>query len=147
MTLPPRVVLASDHAGFSLKESIKEYLISEGVDIVDAKPKLEEGDDYPAIVRQGCGSVLEYNCPGIVFGGSGNGEAIAANKVRGIRAALVYSKETAELARKHNDANVMSLGGRMTSEEDAKEFVQTFLTTDFEGERHLRRIADLESEL
>jgi ribose 5-phosphate isomerase B len=101
--------------------------------------------DYPAVIRKGCAVVLEQKCPGIIFGGSGNGEAMAANKVRGIRAAVVYSDETAKLARMHNDANVMSLGGRLTKPEDAKRFVDIFLTTDFEGGRHVARLHDLES--
>ena len=144
MTAPDRVVLASDHAGFTLKEAIKAYLIGKGIDVVDIQPELSEGDDYPPIIRKGCASVLEYDCPGIVFGGSGNGEAMAANKVEGIRCALVYSSETARLARAHNNATVMSLGGRLTSEEEAKDYVDIFLTTDFEGGRHERRVADME---
>ena len=144
MTAPERVVLASDHAGFTLKEEIKSYLIEKGIDIIDVQPELVEDDDYPEIMRKGAGAVLEYDCPGIFFGGSGNGEAIAANKVAGVRCALVYSVETAQLARAHNDANVMSLGGRMTDPDLAKDCVDVFLTTDFEGGRHQRRIDDLE---
>lgn len=144
MTLPSRVVLASDHAGFSLKEHVKTYLNAKGIDTVDTGTFSEESVDYPAIMRKGCAAVIEQSCPGIIFGGSGNGEAIAANKVRGIRCALVYSEETARLARAHNDANVMSLGGRLTKPADAEKFVDLFLTTDFEGGRHERRIKDLE---
>ncbi|MDP6561928.1 MAG: RpiB/LacA/LacB family sugar-phosphate isomerase [Candidatus Peribacteraceae bacterium] len=140
------IVLAADHAGFDLKEAIKAYLTEKGIDIVDIQPDLIDGDDYPEIIRKGCAAVLEYNCAGIVFGGSGNGEVMAANKVSGIRCALCYSKETAKLAREHNNANVMSLGGRMLDEELAKDLVDIFLTTDFEGgSRHERRVNDLES--
>lgn len=142
--LPPRVVLAADHAGFPLKEVIKKHLTGKGIDVIDEGTFSEESVDYPAIMRRGCAVALEQRCPGIIFGGSGNGEAMAANKVRGIRAAVVYSDDTARLARQHNDANVMSLGGRLTTSEDAKRFTDIFLTTDFEGGRHVRRIEDLE---
>jgi ribose 5-phosphate isomerase B len=145
MQLPKRVVLASDHAGFTLKEEIKKHLIGKGIDVIDEGTFSEESVDYPAVIRKGCAVVLDQKCPGIIFGGSGNGEAMAANKVRGIRAAVVYSDETAKLARMHNDANVMSLGGRLTKPEDAKRFADIFLTTDFEGGRHVARINDLES--
>lgn len=145
MDLPERVALATDHAGFTLKERIKAYLTKKGIDTVDVGTFSEESVDYPAIIRKGCAVVLEQDCPGIVFGGSGNGEAMAANKVPGIRCALVYSKETAELARSHNNANVMSMGGRLTDPELAKECVDIFLTTDFEGGRHQRRIDNLEN--
>ena len=145
MDLPSRVVLASDHPGFPLKEAVKAHLTGQGIDVIDVGTFSEESVDYPAIIRKGCAAVLEQQCPGIIFGGSGNGEAMAANKVRGIRAALVYSDETAKLARQHNDANVMSLGGRLTQPEDAKRFVDIFLSTDFEGGRHERRVKDLES--
>ena len=110
MDYPERVVLATDHGGYLLKEEIKKYLIEEkGVDIVDVGTFSEESVDYPEIIRKGCGAVLEYGCPGLIFGGSGNGEQMAANKVHGIRAALCYSEDTARLAREHNDANVMSM--------------------------------------
>ena len=145
MPLPTRVVLASDHAGFDLKESIKTHLSEQGIDTIDVGTFSDESVDYPAIIREGCAAVLEQECPGIIFGGSGNGEAMAANKVRGIRAAVCYSHETALLARQHNDANVMSLGGRLTKAELAKELVDIFLKTEFEGGRHERRIQDLEA--
>lgn len=140
-----RIVLASDHAGFPLKETLKTYLISKGYEVIDVGTHSEEPVDYPAIIRQGCEVVLKEGIPGIVLGGSGNGEAMAANKVKGIRAALCYSLETARLARAHNDANVMSLGGRLTDAELAKHLVDTFLSTSFEGGRHEKRIADLET--
>ncbi len=144
MEKPQRVVLATDHAGYDLKEAIKEYLTSQGIDVIDVGTFNDEAVDYPAIMREGCAVVLEQNIPGIIFGGSGIGEMIAANKVRGIRAALVYSEETAKLSRSHNNANVMSLGGRVTETEDAKKFVDLFLITDFDGGRHERRVNDLE---
>lgn len=139
-----RIVLAADHAGYELKEAVKAHLVAKGIDTVDVQPELIEGDDYPEIIRKGCAAVLEYGCFGIVFGGSGNGEAMAANKVEGIRCALVYSEETAQLARAHNNANMMSLGGRLTDEGTALQCVDVFLSTDFEGGRHERRVNDLE---
>lgn len=139
-----RVVLGSDHAGFALKEAIKAHLTEKGIDVIDEGTFSEEAIDYPAIIRKACAVVLNQHIPGIIFGGSGNGEAMAANKVPGIRAAVGYSKETALLARQHNDANVLSLGGRLTSPELAKELVDLFLSTEFEGGRHERRVKDLE---
>ncbi|MFA6039448.1 MAG: ribose 5-phosphate isomerase B [Candidatus Peribacteraceae bacterium] len=144
MPLPPRIVLASDHAGYSLKEEIKKHLLEKGIDVIDEGTFSEEPVDYPALMRRGCAVVLEQKVPGILLGGSGNGEAMAANKVRGIRAAVVYSDETARLARAHNDANVMALGGRLTKAADAKRFADIFLTTEFEGGRHTQRVQDLE---
>jgi ribose 5-phosphate isomerase B len=139
-----RVVLGSDHAGFALKEAVKRHLQQKGVDVIDEGTFSDESVDYPAIMRKACAVVLEQNIPGVIFGGSGNGEAMAANKVRGIRAALCYSEETARLARQHNDANVLSLGGRLTPPDLALRLVDIFLATEFEGGRHARRIADLE---
>ncbi len=139
-----RVAIAADHAGYPLKEILKEHLRLKGVDVIDVGTFSVEPVDYPAVIRKGCAVVLEQQCPGIVLGGSGNGEAIAANKVRGIRAALCYSEETARLARSHNDANVLSMGARLTTPEAAKAIVDTFLATAFEGGRHVARINDLD---
>ena len=144
MELPKRVALAADHAGYPLKEIIKEYLATKGIDVVDVGTFSDESVNYPSIMRDGCAVVLEQGCPGIIFGGSGNGEAMAANKVTGIRCALAYSEDTARLARQHNDANVMSLGARMIEPDDAKALVDIFLTTEFEGGRHQARIDDLD---
>jgi ribose 5-phosphate isomerase B len=138
------VVLASDHAGFPLKEAVKKHLISKGIDVIDEGTFSDEPVDYPAMMRKGCAVVLEQKIPGIIFGGSGNGEAMAANKVRGIRAAVCYSPETARLARAHNDANVMSLGARLIEIPLALELVDIFLSVDFEGGRHVARVADLD---
>ena len=140
----PRVVLGTDHAGYTLKEAIKKHLLAQGIDVIDEGTFSEEPVDYPAIIRKACAVVLGQNCPGIVFGGSGIGEAIAANKVRGIRAARCCSVEDATLSRQHNDANVISLGGRMLEEDLAKKMVDAFLSTEFEGGRHVARIKDLE---
>lgn len=143
-TLPPRIILGTDHAGFRLKEAIKEHLLGKGIDVVDTGTFSEEQVDYPPLIRQACAAALEQEAPGIIFGGSGIGEAIAANKVRGIRAARCCSVEDAKLSRAHNDANVLSLGGRMVDEQTAKEMVDAFLTTAFEGGRHAARVQDLE---
>jgi ribose 5-phosphate isomerase B len=140
-----RVALAADHAGFPLKESVRAHLQSQGIEPVDVGTYSTDPVDYPAVIRKGCQVVLDEKIPGIVFGGSGNGEAMAANKVRGIRAALCYSEETARLARQHNDANVMSLGGRLIEPELANRLVDIFLSTAFEGGRHIARINDLET--
>ena len=140
-----RVVLATDHAGFTLKEAVKKHLIAQGIDVIDEGTFSEDPVDYPAIIRKGCAVVLEQSIPGIVFGGSGIGESIAANKVHGIRAARCCSKEDAKLCRAHNDANVMSLGGRVLKEKEALAMVDVFLATELEGGRHLKRIQDLES--
>ena len=144
MKKPLRVTLGTDHAGYALKEIIKKHLTDQGIDVIDEGTFSEEPVDYPPIIRKACAVVLEQQCPGIVFGGSGIGEAIAANKVRGIRAARCCSLEDATLSRQHNDANVLSLGGRMLDPALAKQMVDAFLSTDFEGGRHLPRIKDLE---
>lgn len=139
------IALGSDHAGFPLKESVKKHLQENGFDVIDVGTFSEESVDYPAIIRKACAVVLEQDIPGIVFGGSGNGEAMAANKVRGIRAAVCYSEETARLARSHNNANVMSLGSRLTEPTLANRMVDIFLETAFEGGRHIARINDLDT--
>ena len=139
-----RVVLATDHAGYRLKEAVKKHLIGRKIDVIDEGTFSEEPVDYPAIIRKGCAVVLEQGIPGIVFGGSGIGEAIAANKVRGIRAARCCTLEDAKLSRQHNDANVLSLGGRTLDPDLALKMVDVFLATEFEGGRHVARIGDLE---
>lgn len=141
-----RVHLGSDHAGFELKSVLVEHLRSQGHDVVDhGALEYDSLDDYPPFcVAAAQGVVDDPGSLGIVIGGSGNGEQIAANKVRGVRAALAWSTETAELARLHNDANVVSIGARMHDVEVAKGLVDTFLSTAFSGdERHVRRIEQL----
>ena len=138
-----RVHLGTDHAGFELKNRIAEWLTDNGHEPVDHGAHTYDAvDDYPPFcVAAAQGAVDEEDALGIVIGGSGNGEQIAANKVRGARAALAWSVETARLAREHNDAQVVSIGGRMHTEEEALEIVEAFLTTPFSGEeRHQRRI-------
>jgi ribose 5-phosphate isomerase B len=141
-----RVHLGSDHAGFELKEHLVAELEAAGQEVIDHGPgKFDPEDDYPAYcLRTGLGVVGDPGSLGVVIGGSGNGEQIAANKVAGVRAALAWSEQTAELSRLHNDANVLAIGARMHSPDEATAFVKLFLSTPFSGEeRHARRIAQL----
>jgi ribose 5-phosphate isomerase B len=140
------IVLAADHAGFTLKEAIKVYLMGTGYTVLDVGTYSDEPVDYPAIMRKGALEVLEYKTMGIFIGGSGNGEAMAANKVHGIRAALVYNEDIARLARAHNNANVLCIGARFCELEDVKRWLDVFLHTPFDGGRHERRVEDIESE-
>jgi ribose 5-phosphate isomerase B len=140
------VYLGSDHAGYELKQHLVGWLTAQGHEALDCGPAEYDGeDDYPPYVMLAAArTVGDPGALGIVIGGSGNGEAIAANKVKGARAALAWSEETARLAREHNDANVVSLGARMHTAEEATRFVEVFLATPFSGvERHARRIAML----
>ncbi|MDX6244736.1 MAG: ribose 5-phosphate isomerase [Frankiales bacterium] len=141
-----RVFLASDHAGFELKQRLIDHLTGEGHEPIDCGPySYDAEDDYPPyVLAAAAATVAEEGSYGVVIGGSGNGEAIAANKVPGVRAALAWTQETARLGRLHNDANVISLGARMVGEDEAIGFVDTFLGTAFTGEeRHVRRITML----
>ena len=148
-----RVHIGTDHAGFDLKNYLVAALVADGHDVVDHGPQSYDAeDDYPVYcIPAAEGAVAEPGSLAIVVGGSGNGEQIAANKVIGTRAALAYDADTARLARQHNDANVISLGARMHTEEEALEMVRTFLATPFSGnDRHARRIrllAEYESRL
>lgn len=138
-----RVHIGSDHAGLEFKNRIVEHLKNKGHDVVDHGPhNFDPLDDYPVFCIPAAEAVAkEPGSFGVVLGGSGNGEQMVANKVLGVRAALVWSKEIAKLAREHNDANVISLGGRMHDEAFCLELVDTFLATPFSGdERHVRRI-------
>jgi ribose 5-phosphate isomerase B len=140
-----KISLGSDHAGFRYKEKIKALLISLGHEVKDFGTTSEEPVDYPKFIRPAAEAVANGECDrGIVLGGSGNGEAMAANKVRGIRCALCWNEETARLSRQHNDANVLSLGERMIPEDLALKIVRVWLTTDFDGGRHAARIAQFE---
>ncbi|MFE5144200.1 ribose-5-phosphate isomerase [Streptomyces fagopyri] len=138
-----RVYLGSDHAGFELKNHLVEWLKEAGHEPVDCGPLVYDAqDDYPPFcLRAAERTAADPGALGIVIGGSGNGEQIAANKVAGVRAVLAWSEETAALGREHNNANVVSVGARMHSEEEATKFVETFLGTPFSDEaRHARRI-------
>jgi ribose 5-phosphate isomerase B len=142
-----RVHIGGDHAAYDLKCTLVTFLQGKGHDVVDHGPEhFDAEDDYPVAVLRAAEAVAgDPGAFGIVLGGSGNGEQMAANKVRGIRAALTYNVETAELARTHNDAQVISIGARMNTPEEAKAMVETFLTTTFSGdERHARRLAMVE---
>ena len=141
-----RVYVGSDHAGFELKNYLVEHLAKAGHEVVDCGAEAyDPDDDYPPYcIRTGERVLADPGSLGVVIGGSGNGEQIAANKVRGVRAALVWSDETATLARQHNDANVISIGARNHPPEDAVRFVELFLATPFSKDpRHVRRIAML----
>ena len=141
-----QVYLGSDHAGFELKGHLIDWLTDNGHEPVDCGPGVyAEDDDYPVYVLRAATNVIAHpGSLGIVIGGSGNGEQIAANKVPGIRAALAWTIETAQLARLHNDANVLSLGARMHSTEEAVAFVREFVGTEFSGAaRHARRLAEV----
>ncbi|WP_119727630.1 ribose-5-phosphate isomerase [Thermomonospora amylolytica] len=141
-----RVFLGSDHAGFELKQHLIGWLSANGHEPVDCGPEVYDAvDDYPPFVlRAAERTAAEPGSFGIVLGGSGNGEAMAANKVKGIRAALVWSEDIARLAREHNDANVISIGARQHDLDTATRFVEVFLTTPYsDEERHTRRIGML----
>ena len=136
-----KISLGSDHAGFTLKERVKALLNELGHEVSDVGTTSEEPVDYPLFIRPAAELVARGKCDrGIVFGGSGNGEAMVANKVHGVRCALCWSLESARLSRQHNDANVLSLGERLVPHDLALEIVRIWLTTDFEGGRHIRRV-------
>jgi ribose 5-phosphate isomerase B len=141
-----RVHLGSDHAGLELKDHLVDWLREQGHEPVDHGPfQYDALDDYPVFCLRAAEAVVaDAGSLGVVIGGSGNGEQIAANKVRGVRAALAWNDETAALAREHNDANVISVGGRMHTVDEMSRFIGIFVSTDFTGEeRHSRRIAML----
>jgi ribose 5-phosphate isomerase B len=139
-----RVHLGSDHAGFELKAHLAERLTADGHDVVDHGPvEYDPVDDYPPyVMRAALAAVNDPGSLGVVIGGSGNGEQIAANKVTGVRAALAWNDDTASLGREHNDANVVAVGARMHSLDEATRLVLRFLETPFSGDpRHVRRMA------
>src|SRR5438132_5865984 len=135
-----KIAIGSDHAGFDYKENIKVLLNESGHEVRDFGTFSSEPVDYPAFIRPVAEAVARGEFDrGIVLGGSGNGEAMVANKVRGIRCALCWTLDTARLSREHNDANVLSLGQRMLPEDLALEIVRVWLTTEFSGGRHANR--------
>jgi ribose 5-phosphate isomerase B len=139
-----KISLGTDHAGFRYKEKVKELLNSLGHEVKDFGTFSEEPVDYPLFVVPAAEAVVRGECErGIVFGGSGNGEAMSANKVHGARCALCWNEETARLSRQHNDANVLSIGQRMIPEDLALKIVRAWLETPFEGGRHAKRVAQL----
>jgi ribose 5-phosphate isomerase B len=136
-----KIALGSDHAGFRYKERVKSLVQELGHEPKDFGTFSEEPVDYPTFIRPAAEAVARGECDrGIVFGGSGNGEAMAANKVRGVRCGLAWNEESARLSRQHNDANVLSMGERMISEELMVKIVRLWLDTPFEGGRHVKRI-------
>lgn len=139
-----KIALGTDHAGFALKEELKSFLLSEGHEVIDRGTNSEAPVDYPAFCAAAAREVTEGRAErGIVLGGSGQGEQIAANKVQGVRAALCHDLYTARLAREHNDANVLAMGGRIIAPAYAKEIVRLWLATPFEGGRHVQRIEQI----
>src|SRR5476651_2119947 len=139
-----KISLGSDHAGFLYKEKVKALLLSLGHEVKDCGTDSERPVGYPEFIRPAAQAVASGECErGIVFGGSGNGEAMVANKVRGVRCALCWNEETARLSRQHNDANVLSIGQRMIPEELALQIVRVWLETAFEGGRHQKRVEEL----
>jgi ribose 5-phosphate isomerase B len=136
-----KIAIGSDHAGFQYKEKIKQLLLSMGHDVHDFGTNSDAAVDYPLFIRPTAEAVANGECErGIVLGGSGNGEAIVANRVKGVRCALCWNLESARLGRQHNDANVISIGQRMVTLEMALEIVRVWLATPFEGGRHQKRI-------
>lgn len=136
-----KIAVASDHAGFRLKEELKVLLRELGHEVQDFGTGSEDPVDYPDLIVQAADAVARGECErGIVLGGSGNGEAMVANKVAGVRCALCHDVTTARLARAHNDSNVLSLGQRIVGGEVARDIVRTWLETGFEGGRHARRV-------
>jgi ribose 5-phosphate isomerase B len=141
-----RIVIASDHAGFRYKELIRETLARKGYDITDLGTTSTDPVDYPLFIRPAAEAVARGEFErGIILGGSGNGEAMVANRVPGVRAAVCWNVESARLGRAHNDANVISLGERMIPEADVMAIVETWLQTPFEGGRHVQRIEEIDN--
>lgn len=142
---PYTIAIGSDHAGFRYKGLIVEMLRAAGHQVEDMGTNSEEAVDYPLFIRPVAEAVARGDYErGIVLGGSGNGEAIVANRVRGVRCTLCWNVESAKLGRAHNNANVLSIGERMVSEAEMKDIVNTWLTTPFDGGRHQRRIDEID---
>ena len=136
-----KVCIASDHAGFKLKESIKDFLINRNISIIDIGPMNENSVDYPDYAKRLSNRVKSKKSDiGILVCGSGTGMAMSANKIKGIRAAVCYNLRSTRLSRQHNDANIISIGSRLTKKNTALKLVSIFLKTKFEGGRHLRRV-------
>ena len=136
-----RICISSDHAGFRLKESIKNFLISKNISIIDLGPTNENSVDYPDYAKKVSNRIKSKKSDvGILVCGSGTGMAISANKIKGIRAAVCYNSRSTRLSRQHNDANIIAIGSRLTKRNTALQLVSIFLGTKFEGGRHLRRV-------
>jgi ribose 5-phosphate isomerase B len=142
-----RIAVASDHAGFRYKSAVANHLRRLGHEVVDFGTDSEEAVDYPDFIRPAAVAVASGDCErGVIFGGSGNGEAMTAHRVRGVRCAVVWSEDSARLARAHNDANMISFGQRLLTLEQVLAFVDVWLATPFEGGRHQARIEKLDKE-
>lgn len=142
-----KIALGTDHAGYKLKELIKAHLIERGYQVVDFGTDSEVAVDYPDYCRPAAESVASGQCDlGLVFGGSGNGEAMVANKVSGIRCGVCWNVDSARLAKEHNNANMIAIGGRMVTAADGISIVDAWLTSKFAGGRHQRRVDKLEKE-
>tara|TARA_B100000579_G_C22769384_1_gene823188 strand:+ start:654 stop:1091 length:438 start_codon:yes stop_codon:yes gene_type:complete len=136
-----KICIASDHAGFKLKDQILDFLISKNISVIDLGPLDNNSVDYPDFAKKVSKRISSKKSDvGILICGSGTGMAISANKIKGIRAAVCYNLRSTRLSRAHNNANIISLGSRLTKKKDAFKFVSTFLETRFEGGRHLKRI-------
>lgn len=139
-----KIAIGSDHAGFQYKEKIKAHLIAQGYEVKDFGTNSRESTDYPLFIKPTAEAVAKGECQvGIVLGGSGNGEAIVANKIRGIRCALCWSEQTAQLCKQHNHANMISIGERTIPLELALKVVDTWLNETCEGGRHARRVQQI----
>ena len=137
----PKISIASDHAGYEMKKNIMKYLEKNGFSLIDRGPSNSESVDYPDFAKKVCKDLIDQNVDrGILVCGSGQGMAMVANKHKGIRAALCNSEEMTELARAHNDANIITLGARFIDEPLALSCVKKFISTPFEGDRHIQRI-------
>ena len=142
------IVLATDHAGFELKEHVKRFLSKKGYNIKDfGALKYDSLDDYPDFILPAAKYISEHKLIGIIFGGSGQGEAMAANRINGIRAAVFYNgpDEIVELSRLHNNANILSIGARFVNNQEVEKVIELWLSTDFEEGRHEKRINKLDS--
>ena len=142
------IVLATDHAGFELKEHVKRFLLKKGYDIKDFGALEYNGlDDYPDFILPAAKYISKHKLIGIIFGGSGQGEAMAANRINGIRAAVFYNgpDEIVELSRLHNNANILSIGARFVNNQEVEKVIELWLSTDFEEGRHEKRINKLDS--
>jgi len=136
-----KICISSDHAGFKLKESIKDFLINKNISIIDLGPMNENSVDYPDYAKKVSNRIKSKRSDiGILVCGSGTGMAISANKIKGIRAAVCYNSKSTRLSRQHNDANIIAIGSRLTKKNTALKLVSIFLETKFEGGRHLRRV-------
>lgn len=140
-----RIAVASDHAGFRYKEAVAAHLRALGHEVVDFGTDSEQSVDYPRFIRPAALAVARGECErGVIFGGSGNGEAMVANRIRGVRCAIAWSLDAARYARMHNDANVVSIGQRLVDEALLLPIIDTWLETPFEGGRHVARIQQLD---